>query len=203
MAELIPLVFTAGWASGINPYLVVLLSGLAGRLADVPVPDALMRTDVLIAAAVLTAIDFVVDKTAYLDSTWDAVNTAIRPVAGAALALLISGEATTLQQAVLTAVGGATALASHATKAGTRAAVNTSPEPVSNIVVSLLEDVAVLVVTVLAFVAPWVAAFIALALLVTGMAVVVLFWRAIARYRRSRRERRTPGGPDPKALEEP
>lgn len=202
-ASLFPLVFTSGWASGINPYLVVLLSGLAGRFADVPVPDALTRTDVLIAAAVLTAIDFVVDKTAYLDSTWDAVNTAIRPVAGAALALLISGEATTLQQAILTAVGGTTALASHATKTGTRAAVNTSPEPVSNIVVSLLEDVAVLVVTVLAFIAPWLAALIALVLLVTGLAVVVLFWRAIARYRRSRRERRTQDVPDPKALDEP
>jgi hypothetical protein len=210
MAELLPLVFTSGWASGINPYLVVLLSGLAGRFADVPVPDALMRTDVLIAAAVLTAIDFVVDKTAYLDSTWDAVNTAIRPVAGAALALLISGEATTLQQAALTALGGTTALASHATKAGTRAAVNTSPEPVSNIVVSLLEDIAVLVVTVLAFIAPWLAAIIAFVLLVTGITVVVLFWKAIARYRRSRRERRaarptaTPDTSDPPhALEDP
>ena len=92
-AELIPLVFTGGWASGINPYLVVLLTGLAGRFTDVAVPEALTRNDVLIAAAVLTAIDFVVDKTAYLDSTWDAINTAIRPVAGAALALLISSVA--------------------------------------------------------------------------------------------------------------
>jgi len=115
MAELIPLVFTSGWASGINPYLVVLLTGIAGRLGDAPVPDALMRTDVLVAAAVLTAIDFVVDKTAYLDSTWDAVNTAIRPTAAVALSLLISGDATTLQQAVLAALGGSTAIAAHLT----------------------------------------------------------------------------------------
>jgi heme exporter protein D len=190
MAELIPLVFSGGWASGINPYLVVLLTGLTGRLTDVPVPDALMRTDVLIAAAVLTAIDFIVDKTAYLDSTWDAVNTAIRPVAGVALSLLISGDATSLQQAVLAALGGTTALASHATKTGTRIAVNTSPEPVSNIVVSLLEDVAVFLVTLLAFVAPWLAAAIAFVLLALGIVVVVLFWKAIARYRRSRQQRR-------------
>ena len=195
MAELIPWVFTSGWASGINPYLVVLLSGVVGRLTDVGVPDALTRTDVLVAAAVLTAIDFVVDKTAYLDSTWDAVNTVIRPTAGAALALLISGDATTLQQATLTAVGGTTALASHLTKAGTRAAVNTSPEPVSNVVVSLLEDIAVAGVTFLAFLAPWLAAAVALVLLVTGIGVVVVFWSAIARYRRSRRRRLAPEDP--------
>jgi hypothetical protein len=191
MAELIPLVFTSGWASGINPYLVVLLTGIAGRLGDAPVPEALMRTDVLVAAAVLTAIDFVVDKTAYLDSTWDAVNTAIRPTAAVALSLLISGDATTLQQAVLAALGGSTAIAAHLTKAGARVAVNTSPEPVSNVVVSLLEDVAVFVVTALAFVAPWVAAALALVLLVLGVVVVVVFWRAIARYRHSRQRRRT------------
>jgi hypothetical protein len=190
MAELIPLVFTSGWASGINPYLVVLLTGIVGRFTDVGVPDALTRTDVLVAAAVLTAIDFVVDKTAYLDSTWDAVNTVIRPTAGTVLALLISGDATSLEQAVLASVGGTTALASHATKAGTRVAVNTSPEPVSNIVVSVLEDVAVTIVTILAFVTPWLAAALALTLLIVGIGVVVLFWSAIARYRRSRRRRR-------------
>jgi hypothetical protein len=190
MTELVPLVFTSGWASGINPYLVVLITGLAGRLGDVPVPDALMRTDVLVAAAVLTAVDFVVDKTAYLDSTWDAINTAIRPVAGVALSLLISGDATTLQQAVLAALGGTTAVASHLTKTGTRVAVNTSPEPVSNIIVSLLEDVAVFVVTVLAFIAPWLAAALALVLLAVGITVVVVFWKVINRYRRSRQRRR-------------
>ena len=195
MAELIPLVFTSGWASGINPYLVVLLTGIAGRLGDAPVPDALMRTDVLVAAAALTAIDFFVDKTAYLDSTWDAVNTAIRPTAAVALSLLISGDADTLQQAVLAALGGSTAIAAHLTKAGTRVAVNTSPEPVSNIIVSLLEDVAVFVVTVLAFIARWVAAAIALVLLIVGVLVVVVFWKTIARYRRSRQRRRAPGEP--------
>jgi hypothetical protein len=196
MAELIPLVFTSGWASGINPYLVVFLSGLVGRFTDAGVPDALTRTDVLVVAAVLTAIDFVVDKTAYLDSTWDAVNTVIRPVAGTALALLISGDATTLEQAVLGAVGGTTALASHATKAGTRVAVNTSPEPVSNIIVSLLEDVAVTVITFLAFLAPWLAAALALILLLAGIGVVVVFWSAIARYRRSRARRRVADVPE-------
>jgi hypothetical protein len=79
---------------------------------------------------------------------------------------------------------------SHFVKAGTRVAVNTSPEPVSNIIVSLLEDVAVFVVTVVAFVAPWLAAFFAAALLACGLVVVVIFWQAITRYRRSRQRRR-------------
>jgi hypothetical protein len=193
--DLVPLVFTSGWASGINPYLVVLLTGVAGRVTDLGVPDALTRTDVLVVAAVLTAIDFVVDKTAYLDSTWDAVNTAIRPIAGAALALLISGDATTLQQAVLASLGGGTALASHLVKAGTRVAVNTSPEPISNIIVSLLEDTAVFFVTVVALVAPWVAALIAAILLACGLVVVVIFWKGITRYRRSRQRRGAPEEP--------
>jgi hypothetical protein len=193
--DLVPLVFTSGWASGINPYLVVLLTGVVGRLTDIGVPEALTRTDVLVVAAVLTAIDFVVDKTAYLDSTWDAVNTAIRPTAGAALALLISGDATTLQQAVLVSLGGGTALTSHLVKAGTRVAVNTSPEPISNIVVSILEDAAVFIVTAVALVAPWVAAFIAAVLLACGLVVVVIFWQAITRYRRSRQRHRAPEEP--------
>ena len=188
-ADLVPLVFTSGWASGINPYLVVLLTGLAGRFTDLGIPDPLSRTDVLVVAGVLTVIDFVVDKTAYLDSTWDVANTAIRPTAGAALALMISGDATTLQQAVLMSIGGGTALASHLVTSGTRVAINTSPEPVSNIVVSLLEDVAVFVVTVIALAAPWVAAFIAAVLLACGVVVVVIFWKAITRYRRSRQPR--------------
>lgn len=190
MTDLLPLAFTGGWASGINPYLVVLLTGTLGRLTDLDVPTGLTRTDVLVAAAVLTAIDFVADKVAYVDSTWDAVNTVIRPVAGAAIALLISEDATTLEQAVLAATGGTTALASHAVKAGTRLAVNTSPEPASNVVVSLLEDLTVTVVVLVAVVAPWVAAGMALTLLVIGTTIIVLMWSAIRRMRAGRRARR-------------
>jgi hypothetical protein len=186
--QLLPMVFTAGWASGINPYLVVLLMGLAGRFADVGVPEALTRTDVLVAAAVLTAIDFVADKVAYLDSGWDALNTVVRPVAGTVIALLISGDATSLQQAVLAATGGATALVTHLVKAGVRVGVNTSPEPVSNVVVSLGEDVAVAGVVSLSFVTPWVAAAVALVLLVTGLAVVGTVLSFLRRRRRAQGE---------------
>jgi len=188
VTQLLPLVFTAGWASGINPYLVVLLLGLTGRLTDLGIPDALTRTDVLIAAAVLTAIDFVADKISFVDSTWDAVNTAIRPVAGTVIALLIAGDATSLQQALLAATGGVTAFASHLVKAGIRLGVNTSPEPASNVLVSVTEDVTVTGVVLLALAAPWAAAAIALVLLVSGATLVALLWSFI----RSRRRR--PGG---------
>ena len=188
MTQLLPLVFTAGWASGINPYLVVLLLGLTGRLTDLGIPEALTRTDVLVAAAVLTAIDFVADKISFVDSTWDAVNTAIRPVAGTVIALLIAGDATSLQQALLAATGGVTAFASHLVKAGIRLGVNTSPEPASNVLVSVTEDVTVTGVVLLALAAPWAAAAIALVLLVSGATLVALLWSFI----RSRRRR--PGG---------
>jgi len=152
------------------------------------VPEALTRNDVLIAAAILTAIDFVADKIAYIDSGWDAVNTVVRPTAGAVIALLISGDAGNLEQAVLVATGGLTAFATHVVKAGVRLGVNASPEPASNIVVSLLEDVVVTGVIIVAFVAPWVAAAIAAVLLVTGLAVVVTLWSVIHRRWRARKQ---------------
>ena len=96
------------------------LTGLVGRFTDNVVPEALGRTDVLVAAGILTAVDFVADKIAYVDSTWDAVNTVIRPAPAPVIALLISGDATTLEQAVYATTGGVTAFASHAAKMGTR-----------------------------------------------------------------------------------
>jgi len=192
MTDLVPWVFTSGWASGVNAYAVVLMLGLLGRFAGVDaVPSALERNEILIGAAVLYLLEFVVDKIPWLDSTWDAVHTAIRPTIGAALGLLLADEADSVAQALSAAAGGLTALASHAVKAGLRAAVNTSPEPASNIVVSVTEDATVAGVIALAVAAPWVAAAIALVLLLAGIAIVA----AVAgRIRRARRRRR---GPDP------
>jgi hypothetical protein len=197
-AELLPLVFTSGWASGVNAYATVLLLGLLGRYAGVDaVPDGLQRTDVLVAAAVLYAVEFVTDKIPYVDSTWDAVHTAIRPTVGAVIGLLAAGEADTLETAVLTATGGLTALASHLVKGGLRLAVNSSPEPASNVVVSAAEDFSVAGLVSLAVVAPWVAAGIAATLLVTGAAVVALLASRIRRALRRRRERRGAASPPP------
>ena len=191
MTTLLPLVFTSGWASGVNAYATVLLLGLLGRFGGVDaVPEGLERTDVLVAAAILYALEFVADKIPYVDSTWDAVHTVIRPTVGTVIGLLAGGDATSLDQAVLAATGGVTALASHLVKSGLRLAVNTSPEPASNIGVSLLEDFSVAGIISLAVAAPWVAAGIAAVLLAIGITLVVLLAGRIRRARDRWRARR-------------
>jgi hypothetical protein len=182
--ELVPWVFTTGWASGVNAYATVLVLGLLGRYADVAqIPDSLTRTDVLIAAAILFALEFVTDKIPYVDSLWDAVHTLIRPTVGAVLAALLASNDTTLSQALAASTGGLVALASHLAKAGVRAAVNTSPEPASNVIVSSAEDISVAAVIALATAHPWVSAAIAAALLTFSTVIVVKLWRRVLAFR--------------------
>ncbi|MCU7825243.1 DUF4126 domain-containing protein [Kitasatospora sp. DSM 101779] len=190
--SIIPLIFTSGWASGVNAYAVVLLLGLFGRFGGAEsVPPALERTDVLIAAAVLFLCEAVADKIPYVDSVWDVVHTVIRPAAGTVVGVLMaSNDPGSLSEVAAGALGGTTALVSHGIKASLRMAVNTSPEPASNIVVSLLEDLSVAGLVTLAVFHPWVAASAAAVLLVVG---VLLVWFAVSRIRRflqRRRERR-------------
>jgi hypothetical protein len=195
--ELLPTVLASGWASGINAYLVVVVLGLLGRFADVGgVPEALTRTDVLVVAGILYLVEFVADKVPYLDSIWDAISTAIRPTAGAVLGLLLAGDASSVEQAVLAASGGGAALLSHLVKGGLRLVVNTSPEPVTNIGTSLGEDVVVAGVAALALLHPYTALAIAGLLLVLGLTLLVLLWTRVRRgYLRLKawRERRRAG----------
>lgn len=180
--EALPLAFSSGWATGVNAYLVVLVLGLADRAGDLAqVPDALGRWDVLTVAGFLYAMEFVADKVPVLDSTWDAVSTAIRPTAGAVIGVLLAGDASSLDQAVLGAVGGGTALLSHLVKAGSRLAINSSPEPVSNIVASLTEDVVVLGLVWFAIGNPRAAAAIAGVLLAAGLVGLYLLARMVRR----------------------
>jgi uncharacterized protein DUF4126 len=182
--ELVPWVFTTGWASGVNAYATVLVLGLLGRFADVSqVPHGLTRTDVLIAAAVLFTLEFVTDKIPYVDSLWDAVHTLIRPTVGAVLGALLANGDTTLRQAVAASTGGLLALASHLAKAGVRAAVNTSPEPASNMIVSSAEDISVAALVALATAHPWVSATIAAVLLTFSTVIVVKLWRRVLAFR--------------------
>ncbi|MFG3049765.1 DUF4126 domain-containing protein [Kitasatospora sp. NPDC048239] len=187
--SILPLIFTSGLASGINAYAVVLLLGLLGRFADAEsVPAALERTDVLIAAGVLFLLEAVADKIPYVDSLWDTVHTVIRPIAGATVgALLASADPGSLGEVAAGAMGGTTALVSHLVKASLRMAVNTSPEPASNIAVSLAEDVSVAALVTLAIFHPWLAASISAVLLAVGL---LLVWFAISRIRRFRARRR-------------
>ncbi|MFE6936265.1 DUF4126 domain-containing protein [Streptomyces sp. NPDC057699] len=196
--SVLPLVFTSGWASGINAYAVVLLLGLFGAtgLTD-EVPGSLQRTDVLVVAGVLFLCEAVADKIPYVDSAWDTAHTVIRPVAGAVVAALLAGGSGSLPELAAGAVGGSTALMSHLVKAGTRMAVNTSPEPFSNVGVSVLEDLGVAGIITFAVFHPVAAAVIAGVLLLLGLLVLVFLASRIRRFlrrRARRREERRPAG---------
>uniref|UniRef100_A0AAU2VCW0 DUF4126 domain-containing protein n=1 Tax=Streptomyces sp. NBC_00003 TaxID=2903608 RepID=A0AAU2VCW0_9ACTN len=189
--QVLPLVFTSGWASGVNAYAVVLLLGIFGAtgLTD-DVPDALQRPDVLIAAGVLFLCEAVADKIPYVDSVWDSAHTVIRPIAGAVVGALLAGQNGSLPDLAAGAVGGSTALMSHLVKAGTRMAVNTSPEPFSNIALSTAEDLGVAGIISFAIFHPLAAAVIAGTLLLIGIVILVVLWRKIRRFRRRRAQRR-------------
>ncbi|MFI5552079.1 DUF4126 domain-containing protein [Streptomyces sp. NPDC051738] len=189
--SILPLVFTSGWASGVNAYAVVLLLGVFGAtgMSD-DVPEALQRPDVLIAAGVLFLCEAVADKIPYADSAWDAVHTVIRPVSGAVVAALLAGQSGSLPEVAAGAVGGSTALLSHLVKAGTRMAVNTSPEPFSNIVVSIAEDLGVAAIITFAIFHPVGAAVIAGGLLFAGLFLLLFLASRIRRFLRRRAQRR-------------
>jgi Domain of unknown function (DUF4126) len=187
------LTFASGWASGINAYATVLILGLLGRFAHFSdVPLGLQRTDVLIVAAVLAGVEFVADKVAYVDSVWDTMSTVVRPVAGTVIGALIAGNNGSLWTITLASVGGVTALLSHFVKAGLRLAINTSPEPASNIGASAAGDLSVAGLTSLAVLHPVAAASIAAVLLLIGIIVTCL---VLSRVRRGFRAfRRWVGG---------
>lgn len=186
--DLLPLVGTSGWASGINAYAVIVTLGLLGRFGDFEsVPAVLQNPIVLVIAGTMLAIEFITDKVPYLDSIWDGISTFIRPAIGAALGYLLADEAGSANQIAWALLGGGTALASHTVKTGTRLAVNASPEPVTNAVVSLGEDVTVVAVILLAVNHPWLALGIAVALLIAGGVIVVTLFHLVRRGWRRRR----------------
>ena len=194
--ESLAYVLTSGWASGINVYATILVTGLIGRWGGVEgVPDVLERYEILLPAAALFAVEFVADKIPYVDNVWDAVHTAIRPTLAAVLAALLAGEANDLGEAVAAVLGGTTALASHAAKASLRLAVNASPEPVSNIVLSLAEDTVVVAVLLLAIDHPWWALAVAIVLLVASAAVGLFLIRRIRQFVRRLRGPPAPESP--------
>jgi hypothetical protein len=194
--EALALAFSSGWASGINAYLVVLVLGIADRVNNFEqIPDPLGRWDVLAVAGFLYSMEFIADKIPYIDSTWDAISTAIRPTAGAVIGVLLAGDASSLDQAVLGVVGGGTALVSHLIKSGSRLAINASPEPVTNIAASLLEDFAVLGVVWYAIEHPRTAAGIAGVALVIGLIMLFVIAKAVRNgWRRWRNAESRPAG---------
>lgn len=189
--SVLPLVFTSGWASGINAYAVVLLLGVFGAtgLSD-DVPESLQRPEILITAGVLFLCEAVADKIPYVDSVWDSVHTVIRPAAGAWVGALLAGQSGSLSDLAAGAIGGSTALASHTVKAGTRMAINTSPEPFSNLVMSTAEDLGVAGILTFAMFHPEAAAIIAGVLLLAGLLALFFLISRIRRFLRRRAQRR-------------
>jgi hypothetical protein len=126
----VSLIFTSGVASGVNSYAAVLVLGLPGRFGHIAaVPPVLERPPVLAAAAVLYIGQFVVGKIPMLDSVWDVVHTALRPVVGGAIGVVMAQHADANSAATIAAavLGGGSALASHVVKTGMRVGVNASP----------------------------------------------------------------------------
>ena len=135
------------WASGLRLYLVVFALGLAARLGYLTLPDGLeilSHSYVIAAAGVLLAVEFLADKVPGIDSAWDALHTFIRIPAGAFLAAGVAGDDLTAITVAAGLLGGTITAGTHLAKAGGRAAINTSPEPVSNWIASFTEDATVL-----------------------------------------------------------
>jgi hypothetical protein len=181
MIETIGVISGSGWASGLNLYLTTLMLGIAGRAGWADIPDVLTRTDVMIVAGVLFAIEFVADKVPFLDSFWDAIHTFIRPIGAAAIGAVIAGDSGSIGAAVGGILSGVLALDAHSAKASTRVMVNASPEPVSNAAVSLFEDFSVAGLVVLAVTFPLVTIVVVAVLVVAATALTIWLWKSVRR----------------------
>ena len=191
--HLLALAAALGWASGLRLYAVVFLTGLAGAMGWVPLPAGLQLLQqplVLGAAGLMLVVEFIADKVPGLDSLWDGLHTLLRIPAGAALAAAVVGGG---DQAAWTTVaallGGTLAATSHVAKATTRAAVNTSPEPFSNIALSLAGDALVPAMLWLSVAHPlWFGVALVLVLVASVLLTLLLFkfLRLLLRKLRSR-----------------
>jgi len=179
LGQLAALAAALGWASGLRLYAVVFITGAAGYLGWIPLPDGLKLLQhpvVLIASFAMFVVEFVADKVPGLDSLWDTVHTFIRIPAGAALAAGVFGGDSTAWALVAALAGGTLAATSHAAKATTRAAANTSPEPFSNVALSLAGDAFVPAVLWLAVEYPaWFWPTLAVGVVLSLVLVFVLF----------------------------
>jgi len=171
--QLVALAAALGFASGIRLYAVLFIVGGLGYLGWIPLPGnlgVLTHPFVLTASGFMFAVEFFADKIPGVDSVWDAVQTFVRIPAGAALAAGVFGDAPAAATFAAAILGGTLAAGSHLTKAGSRVAINTSPEPFSNWAASFGEDLAVGVVLWLAWSYPIVA------LAVLAVAVLFMLW---------------------------
>ncbi len=188
--ELVGLAASFSLLAGWRLYACVAIVGLAMRLdlidapSNIPALEALANPWVIGVASFGALAELLADKVMWLDSLWDGVHTFIRPVGGALLALAIVDASDPVWQIVALLLGGGAALLSHGAKSGTRALVNTSPEPFSNLAVSTVEDVVTFGGLWLALTYPGMAIVVAVILLALCTAIVVASWRLLAKVRR-------------------
>ena len=172
-------------AAGVNLYATVAILGLASRYQWVELPEqfkAFNNPWIIGAAGVLYVVEFVADKVPWVDSMWDTVHTLIRPVGGALIAVASLGDASPALTAAMALLGGVVSASSHATKAGTRVAANTSPEPFSNWALSLGEDLFVIGLSFITLKFPLLALGVSVAILL----LIVLAARSIWKWLRRR-----------------
>ena len=182
--QVVALAASLGWASGLRLYAVLFIVGGLGYLDWIDLPtglDVLSHPFVLAASGFMCFVEFFADKIPAVDSLWDAVHTVIRIPAGAALAASVFGDSSSATMLAAAILGGTLAAGSHFVKAGSRAVINTSPEPFSNWTASVGEEIAVGSVLWLAFTYPLVA--LAVVLVLSGLAIWLLpkLWRAFRR----------------------
>ena len=179
MPALLALAAALGWASGFRLYAVVFLVGGMGALDWLALPpglQVLQHPAVLLVSGFMLAVEFFADKVPLLDSAWDGLNAFVRIPGGALLAAGVFGADNATMGVVAGLLGGSLAATSLATKMATRAAVNTSPEPFSNGLVSLFEDGLVVAVVWLATQHPlWFGVALVVMLLLSALLLVVLF----------------------------
>jgi hypothetical protein len=180
---ILPILIGQAWAAGLNAYGVILLLNVGTRLGFAEVPEPFDANWVLALSAIMFSVEFVADKIPYVDHVWDVIHTAVRPGLAAALGIATAGDVGASELGA--GLGsGALALASHATKAGLRVAINTSPEPVTTTIASSIEDGLVATVIGLLFVEPWLGAVAAAFLLLIGFVMLAVAWKAVRAVRR-------------------
>jgi hypothetical protein len=178
LGHIVPFAF----AAGVNVYATVAVLGLCSHYGLVGLPDEFRAFDhpvVITVAIVMYVVEFVADKIPWVDTLWDAVHTVVRPVGGAIVAVTALGEATPAMNAVAALLGGSIAMTTHLTKAGTRAAANTSPEPFSNWLLSLSEDMLAVGLVYGAIRYPMIALAVAVVLLIAIIACASLIVRFV------------------------
>ena len=172
----------AGWSSGISVYLTTALLGISGRMGWIELPGdlkVLSNPFIILAAIAVFVVEFVADKVPYVDSAWDSVHTFIRPLGAAGMGYLAGSEHGAVIQTLYALLTGTFALNTHAFKAASRLAINTSPEPFSNIAASTTENASVFFIFWLFIKHPVLASALIVLILILSFLLLRLLWKFV------------------------